>query len=511
MDLTGSGVVGTPAYISPELVNGEQITEISDQYSLAVVLYQMSTGLLPYDAETPLAIAIKHVMEPLPRPRMVNPNLPDAVEAVLIRALAKDPVLRFSSVAEFNDAFQTALFEAVDSSTGLLKPGAVGKVPVPVPVEAIQEEEEKRDERVWYARRSLVALLALLLLACPMTVFGISRLAPGAAATNGAGVQVAQISPTYDITATAIVVSTANAPQEGTVVSPWEIKTAVAATLTAMVPDDQATPTPLSSDHWDETPPTSTHTEDPLRTYTWTPVPSATSIFDPTQTRTPTPSGPTNTPTKTPFGFKTPTPTLTMIPSKTSAAKFIDTPTRTVTPTFSGSGTPTLTKTSTFDPSTPTRTWTPTLSSTPTRTPTLTMTEVPTSTPSQSFTPTFTPTPFPCELIKITSDHDEFPHDRGKWKVTNTSASDIYVMGFYIEWPPEHTLLDELKLGSPKIWSEDTTISPTTYTWPDTHKNQKIKAGEIKSLEFRFDDDAPSPLYTLEVTFDNGCVITPSS
>jgi hypothetical protein len=95
--------------------------------------------------------------------------------------------------------------------------------------------------------------------------------------------------------------------------------------------------------------------------------------------------------------------------------------------------------------------------------------------------------------------------------VTNTSASDIYVMGFYIEWPPEHTLLDELKLGSPKIWSEDTTISPTTYTWPDTHKNQKIKAGEIKSLEFRFDDDAPSPLYTLEVTFDNGCVITPSS
>jgi hypothetical protein len=511
MDLTGSGVIGTPSYISPELVNGESITALSDQYSLAVVLYQMSTGLLPFDAETPLAVAIKHVMEPLPRPRVVNPNLPDAVEAVLIKALSKDPTHRFNSIAEFDDAFQAALYEAVDSSTGLLKPGAVGQVPVPLAVETYQVEEVGKGNGAWYQKRSVMALLFLLLLACPMTVFGIYRLGPGVAAASESGTRVAQINATNDIKATANIISTANAPQEGTEVAPWEIETAVAATLTAMAPDDLATPTPLPSDNRNETPPTSTHTEDPLRTYTWTPVPSATSIFDPTQTRTPTPSGPTNTPTKTPFGFKTPTPTLTMIPSKTSAAKFIDTPTRTVTPTFSGSGTPTLTKTSTFAPSTPTRTVTPTRTLTPTRTPTVTMTEFQTSTPSHTLAPTETDTPtqFPCELIEIVSEHDSPPTDKAKWRVFNISASDIYVMGFYIEWPPAHTLLDELKLGSPKIWSEDTTVSPTTYTWPETHKNRKLKPSEDKRLEFRFDDKAPTQSYTLQVTFDNGCVVSP--
>ncbi|MEE8568319.1 MAG: serine/threonine-protein kinase, partial [Anaerolineales bacterium] len=130
LSLTGSALIGTPAYISPEQINGSKITHLSDQYSLGVLLYHLSTGRLPYDADTPIAIAIKHATEPLPRPRSVNPNLPDAVEAILIKALAKDPAQRFNSVAEFNDAFQAALQQALDPVSGLLKPGAVGTAPL---------------------------------------------------------------------------------------------------------------------------------------------------------------------------------------------------------------------------------------------------------------------------------------------------------------------------------------------------------------------------------------------
>jgi serine/threonine-protein kinase len=106
LSLTGSALIGTPAYISPEQINGNKINHLSDQYSLAILLYQMCTGSLPFNADTPLAIIIKHATEPLPRPRMVNPRIPDIIEAVLIKALAKDPDQRYSSVVEFNDAFR---------------------------------------------------------------------------------------------------------------------------------------------------------------------------------------------------------------------------------------------------------------------------------------------------------------------------------------------------------------------------------------------------------------------
>jgi serine/threonine-protein kinase len=234
--LTGSALIGTPAYISPELVSGDKITPFSDQYSLAVVLYQMSTGYLPYEADTPLAVAIKHATDPLPRPRIVNPNLPDTVEAVLIKALSKDPVFRFESVAEFNDAFQTALSDALDSATGLLKPESVGKIDATLPLDPVELDEKKEESReLWYGGRSKWALLLLLLLACPLC-WGIYNFGLGPALSAGSDTQIAQVSPTVDINATVYALSTENAPKEGTVVSPQEVETRVAATLTAMVP-----------------------------------------------------------------------------------------------------------------------------------------------------------------------------------------------------------------------------------------------------------------------------------
>lgn len=108
-NLTGSAVIGTPAYMSPEQCKGGPIDARSDQYSLAVVLYQLTTGHLPFVAETPIAIAIQQINAPLPRPRELNPDLPESVEAILMKALSKDPDQRYPSIMAFNHAFQRAL------------------------------------------------------------------------------------------------------------------------------------------------------------------------------------------------------------------------------------------------------------------------------------------------------------------------------------------------------------------------------------------------------------------
>jgi serine/threonine-protein kinase len=113
-DLTGSALIGTPAYISPEQCRGEPIDQRSDQYSLAVMVFQITTGQLPFEGDTPLAIAMQHVNVPLPRPRALNPSLSVEVEQVLIRALAKDPSLRFESVEAMNRAFQAAVTASLE-------------------------------------------------------------------------------------------------------------------------------------------------------------------------------------------------------------------------------------------------------------------------------------------------------------------------------------------------------------------------------------------------------------
>jgi serine/threonine protein kinase len=111
--LTKTGVgVGTPAYMSPEQGQGIAVDGRSDVYSLGVMLYEMLTGRVPYEAETPMAVAIKHITAPLPSPREVNPDIPEPVEQVVLKALAKDPADRYQSVGQMLEALRQAVAEA---------------------------------------------------------------------------------------------------------------------------------------------------------------------------------------------------------------------------------------------------------------------------------------------------------------------------------------------------------------------------------------------------------------
>ena len=110
LHLTESGsVLGSPHYMSPEQNEGRPLDARSDLYALAVMVYLMVTGQFPFHAETALAIALQHInKEPQP-PSAIAPDLPPALDAVLLKGLAKSPAQRFDSAASFYNAFMRAL------------------------------------------------------------------------------------------------------------------------------------------------------------------------------------------------------------------------------------------------------------------------------------------------------------------------------------------------------------------------------------------------------------------
>jgi eukaryotic-like serine/threonine-protein kinase len=106
-DLTEAGSsLGTVGYLSPEQAAGLMATPASDVYSVGVVAFEMLTGELPFAAETPVGVAMRHVNDPAPRPSHVVPGLPPQVDPIILRALAKDPTRRWGSAGAFAHALR---------------------------------------------------------------------------------------------------------------------------------------------------------------------------------------------------------------------------------------------------------------------------------------------------------------------------------------------------------------------------------------------------------------------
>lgn len=104
-----NSVLGSVHYFSPEQARGGLTAEKSDIYSLGIVLYEMLTGELPFSGDSPISVALKHLQEPLPEPRTLNPDIPQSLENVVLKALVKDPLLRYGSAREMLTDLETCL------------------------------------------------------------------------------------------------------------------------------------------------------------------------------------------------------------------------------------------------------------------------------------------------------------------------------------------------------------------------------------------------------------------
>jgi eukaryotic-like serine/threonine-protein kinase len=167
-EITQAGsVMGTPHYLSPEQAQGQAVTAVSDLYSIGVILYEALAGQVPFEADSAVAIAMKQVSHTPQRPSSINPNVSPALDAVVMRALEKDPGQRFQSA----DAFIAAL-DAALSNPAAVGGGTAAFAPLPPPVlgpdsggiaERDPDEERRRRRRRWVWLAVAAVLLGALL------------------------------------------------------------------------------------------------------------------------------------------------------------------------------------------------------------------------------------------------------------------------------------------------------------------------------------------------------------
>jgi serine/threonine protein kinase len=259
------GIVGTPAYMSPEQIQGQELDGRSDIYSLGIVLYEMATGRPPYRAETPPAIFVKHLHDPLPPPRTLNPALPEEIERVILKALAKNRDDRHATAGDLVQAVRAAVGAATIAADRSEAPGqevvetlvVAERPPATVPVSTPATTSPHRPANPKW----ILAIIGVVILLGVIGLIGLG----GRLAGKSGGDEVA-----LGVTATPAVLS----PVASGIVVPNATDTPVP--TQTPVPAKTSTPSP---------------TKTPLPTETSMPVPSPISTATAVPTDTPQPTG----------------------------------------------------------------------------------------------------------------------------------------------------------------------------------------------------------------------------
>lgn len=213
--LTESGAaIGTPAYMAPEQSLGTAVDGRADIYALGVILYEMIVGRAPYQADTPMAVALAHIHDPLPLPRSIDPTIPEAVEVVIIKALAKNPDDRYQTPNELASDLKKAIDQAgADRSQSTLRALAAearetfknrlaeaGKLSASRPRPAVSAP---RPQPTWLIGALVgVGVVAIIAIIASVALLATNRAGRGVVSTSAAetGQAAVTVSPTTDLT-----------------------------------------------------------------------------------------------------------------------------------------------------------------------------------------------------------------------------------------------------------------------------------------------------------------------
>ncbi|MBN2503394.1 MAG: protein kinase [Anaerolineales bacterium] len=469
ISLTGSAIIGTPSYMSPEQARGQRLDASSDQYAMGIILFRLITGQLPFDAETPVGILVKHASEPMPSLTSLKPNLSKPIENVILKATAKDPADRFESMEAFNEAFQAALAHAIDP-----KHNTPPNIQVPKSNKAtliIPESRQAFEEKGWLGipKKWLYiggAVLLLLIFICPASVMGLANLLDrNPTPQSSLSTEYYTSAELTALAATIQVMETQLAARVGGDMSAQEIKTQVFEML--VIPTNtlqSSNETPISD------PVTTSETNTTL-----------------------TAAGQASNTTSTPFADQNPvasnTPSSGQQPISTSpAANPTNTPFSKPTNTPFNNTAATATKTATFTAIPPTPTYTPTATSLPTNTPTPPPTKTPPPSPTQDL----------CKLISVSGPTTAVR--KATWIVNNESNSTMTIDELALAWPAANGTLEKVWVGTTIVWDAGNGSSPI-----HIDPSQTVGAGSSKVLIFSFKNKVDSSGYDLDVHFEGGC------
>ena len=455
LSLTGSALIGTPAYLAPEAVRGERVGPACDQYSLGGILFQLATGTLPFDASTPMALVLKHVSEPFPAARTRNAQVPESIERVILRATAKDPNARFASISEMNWALQAALDYARDPTAYRAPTIELPPAELLAPAVAAPGGRVRRLRPLQVAAIGVAVLL--MVLAVPVFASGLLGLLERAASPAEGGPNGFAALGSEQLTAQAATIQAMSTQLAGAAsgpLRPGEIETAVMLTLLA---------------------------------------PSANSAI--TGVGTPTvgegfilasASG-----TASPGG---PTPTLLPGTTSTSLPGASPPPPASATPVTGTAAPPTPV------PPAPTQTPSPTFTLVPTPVP-----PTPTPNPPTPIPPTATADP--CSTLSLGG----FGADGNtvSWVMSNGSSTTVTITRIVLDWPAANGPLDRIRFDGSSIWKGPDDAPPGDIS-PSTGNRKLGGPGEqpSKAISFEFGADALTGGYSLLVELAPGCQLS---